>query len=604
MTPNVSAEITPPEMRKAPGLIDLLPRPPDRAIDAQESRHGWHSLLLALLLGVAFVPLLVFGILANMLAFNANQRQALDRLVVNASNREAQIENWIDALNVNLYRLTINDPALHDALQTETMTPPLVQSTLSRFRSALSPNGLQEITLISWDNRILVSTNETRQLLPERTCAPRVVCPFGPFQENGRAVMGVQYPFVGDQSQQIGLLIGLADTRQLDTILGNRAGLGISGIAYLIGADGSLHWLPGYGPLPQTRVTFPGLSQNVTPSEPVSYTGISGATVQGYATFIPLLNAWLIVEQAADEINQPIAALLPLTLALLALTLAAILVTSRIASRRVDRQFAGLSTQVAQLDATLDSVRNADQLKSLTIANMSHELRTPINATLNFSGFLLDGLFGTLTVDQTELIRQMHASSQHLLELINDLLDMSKIEAGQMRLFVTEFDPAPVFDQAIATLRSLTLSKPIRVEVDLPRAWPTLRGDRRRILQILLNLVSNAAKFTDHGTITLRVHVYATHLEIRIEDSGTGIDPADVPNLFEPFRQGYNALLLEKGGTGLGLPLSRIFARMHGGELNYLPGEHLPGERGGAVFVCQLPLDVIATDKDNQQRML
>jgi len=112
-----------------------------------------------------------------------------------------------------------------------------------------------------------------------------------------------------------------------------------------------------------------------------------------------------------------------------------------------------------------------------------------------------------------------------------------------------------------------------------------------------LNLVSNAAKFTEQGAITLRVHVYATRLEIRIEDSGSGVDPADVPHLFEPYRQGYNALLLEKGGTGLGLPLSRIFARMHGGDLDYLSSE-----TGGAVFICWIPLDVIDYEQKKPDR--
>jgi len=207
---------------------------------------------------------------------------------------------------------------------------------------------------------------------------------------------------------------------------------------------------------------------------------------------------------------------------------------------------------------------------------------------LNFSGFLSDGLFGELNTDQGEMVRQIHGSSQHLLELINDLIDIAQVQAGQMRLFVREYDPAPVFEQAIATLHSLVLERPITVQTDLPRAWPTLHGDKRRVLQILLNLISNAAKFTERGTITVRVHTYPRRLLVRVEDSGLGVDPAAAAHLFEPFAGGYNLPGQEKGGTGLGLALSKIFAQMHGGDLSYQPGE-----AGGAVFILTLPLDAV-----------
>ncbi len=551
----------------------------------------FHGQVIGLLIVLGVLPLALLGIAANVSITGVNQQAAIDRLSVTATNRAVQLQGWLDRLNAVLYRQTL-DPVLHDALDARTTVDnTLLTATRDRLRSVLSADGFAELTLIGWDNRVLTSTSEIRYTLPDRTCGPRVICLFGPFREGDRSWLGIQYPFVGEQSEQIGAVVGLADTQTLETILSNRTGLGATGVSYLAGFDYAVRWLPGYGVLAQ-KVAFPPLSHGLTASETPPYTGVLGVNVAGVTVFVPLLNAWLVVEQASDEIAQPLVPIRVLTLAITALTLAAIVIGSRMSARGIDRLIVTLTARVDHLTAALDNVHATDRGRNLTIANMSHELRTPINATLNFSGFLLDGLFGDLTPDQTELIRQMHAGSQHLLELINDLLDISKIEAGQMKLFVTEYDPAPVFDQAIATLRALTASKPITVNVDLPRTWPTIRGDRRRMLQILLNLVSNAAKFTDQGAITLRVHVYATRVEIRIEDSGAGIDPADVPNLFEPFRQGHNALLLEKGGTGLGLPLSRIFARMHGGDLDYLPGDH-----GGAVFICSIPLDVIAYDQ-------
>jgi len=577
-----------------PPISSTPPNPPPPLLIA--SYKSVYPLLLKVLLVAALLPTISLAIAANVLVFTLGQRQAVDRLNTAVSERQTALEHWLDDLNVSLYVITRTDAAVQALTQELPLSDDMLHDARADFAKLLRPDTLNEITLVSWDNRILTSTSPNRLSLPPRLCGPRAICLFGPFRENGRVWIGVQYPIIDAQSQTNGEVIGLADASMFDRVLGNRAGLGSTGNAYLVNADGGLYWLPGHGPL-DTRVAIPDLTHNVTPSEPLTYSGAYDSNVLGTSVFIPLLNTWLIVEQSTSEIMQPSASLLLLTISMLALLIAAVLVASRLTGRRIDQRLRSTAERVTQLDAALDTLRQADQQKNLAVANMSHELRTPINATLNFSGFLLDGLFGTLTPDQTELVRQMHGSSQHLLDLINDLLDISKIEAGQMRLFVTDYDPAPVFDQAIATLNGLTREKPIRVEVDLPRTWPTVRGDKRRMLQILLNLVSNAAKFTEQGAITLRVHVYATRLEIRIEDSGSGVDPADVPHLFEPYRQGYNALLLEKGGTGLGLPLSRIFARMHGGDLDYLSSE-----TGGAVFICWIPLDVIDYEQKKPDR--
>ncbi len=548
--------------------------------------------LVGLMLALVLIPMLLLTGIAYGLLITNTQRQAVARLLTTSSYRQAQLEHWVDGLSINLYKLSIASPALSEALQNRSIGGSLLDATQKQFSSSLLSEGFDEVMLVSWDDRLLVSTNPARNTPPQRDCPAKSICSYEFVKEADRTRLIIQYPLLGDQGQQLGFIIGLADTGPLASTLSNRAGLENSGLAYLIGSDGGLRWLPGYDTLAQKQVLISSLDRSVLSAEPASYIGLLGLSVQGIVTALPRLNAWLIVEQPFSEIDQPIGMLPALALALIALTLAGLIAASRFLERRVQQPLVALAARAAQLDAALDNARDADQLKSRTIANMSHELRTPINSILNFSGFLLDDLFGALTPDQSELVRQMHVSSQHLLDLINDLLDMSKIQAGQMKLFVTEFDPAPVFDQAIATLRSLTLKKPITIRLDLPQTWPIVRGDRRRVLQILLNLVSNAAKFTDQGDITLRVHVYATRLEVRIEDSGTGVDPTDVPNLFEPYRQGYNALLLEKGGTGLGLPLSRIFARMHGGDLDYLPGEH-----GGALFILWIPLDAIAYEQ-------
>jgi signal transduction histidine kinase len=489
-----------------------------------------------------------------------------------------------------LYALSVADPALPDQLAAPTTEDLAGQALKSKLNDAIIAEGFRELILFGQDNRLLASTNAARRSFLARPCSIRTICIFGPFADTpSDAVdpsvplwLGIQYPILDSRSTVTGALVGLVDAKQLDALLPAYPG---GQLSYLLEPDRSVRWLTGFGTLPNAHIAFPSLDQLVGISEPQQFSGAGSSQVEGVATFIPLLDAWLVVERPIDTIEQPVAFVLPLIIALAALSLAAAVIASRALSNRSARSQATLLRLIAERDTVLAEQSAADQMRNQSIANMSHELRTSLSATLNFSGFLLDGLFGRLTDEQVEPTRQIHDNAQHLLEMINDLLDIAKSEAGQMQLLIAPFDPAPLFDQALGALRSLTLGRAITIQTDLPSAWPTVRGDRRRILQILLNLVSNAARFTDEGTITVRAHVYPTRLEVRVEDSGAGIDPADVPILFEPFRQGHNAALLE-GGTGLGLPLSRIFARMHRGDVTYEPGAH-----GGSTFILSLPLD-------------
>ncbi|MHB8625458.1 MAG: sensor histidine kinase [Aggregatilineales bacterium] len=539
---------------------------------------------------IALLPLAVFGVAAWRIGANALYGQATDRLIADLTYQQTQIESWLDSLIGRLNTLSAADPTFPDQLAGQATQDAAVQLLKPQLNGAISSDGFGELILFGQDNRLLASTNKSRRSLLEHPCAVRTICIFGPFTDDEtdpggqRIWLGVQYPILDSQSVLAGALVGLVEARRLDAFLPAYPG---GQLSYLLAPDHSVLWLTGFGTLPNNHIAFPALDQLVGISAPQEFSGASSSRAEGVATFIPLLNAWLIDERPIDIVEQPLTFIRPLTLALAAITLAVILLASRMLTTRLARSQAGLRGQIADRDTTLAELRAADQMRNQSIAHMSHELRTSLSATLNFSGFLLDGLFGSLAEEQIEPTRQIHDSARHLLEMINDLLDIAKTEAGQMQLMVAAFDPVPIFDQALATLRALTLSKPVTIQTDLPRVWPIIRGDRRRVLQILLNLVSNAARFTDEGVITIRVHVYPTRLEVRVEDSGAGIDLADVPILFEPFRQGHNAVLLDKGGTGLGLPLSRIFARMHSGDVTYEPGAH-----GGSTFILSLPLDV------------
>ncbi len=568
------------EQKKAPHLsyLDIL-----KILNIRNLHFNFRSTLLIVSVVAAVVPLVTLAGAVWIVGSTTLQRQAADRLTASASDHQTRIEHWLDSLTVTLYEVTAAQPPLTDLMTSNFsgLNDRLQQAFLAQPISPAT-QGFSEYMLVGTDGRLLAATNPQRDLPPTRDCSSRVICVFGPFSESasgsGQFRLGVQYPLLDSHSQPIGALIGLTDARYFDTLMDQNA-------SYLIGDAGDLRWLPGYGPFPNSQVNPPILARGVGISAAGTYAGVFDSPAEGVATYIPLLDAWLVHEEALSTIEQPLAVILPLTLALLALALAFILIGNRWLAGRLAQEQTVLRQQLAARESDLAELREAGQLRNHSMAGMSHELRTSLSATLNFSGFLLDGLFGDLSSEQLEPTRQIHDSAQHLLDLINDLLDMAKVEAGQIQLFPIDFDPAPVFEQAIATLRALTLGKPVEVRSDLPRAWPMLHADRRRVLQILLNLVANAAKFTEAGIITIRVHIYTNRLEVRVEDSGPGIDPADVKALFEPFRQGHNALLLEKGGTGLGLPLSRIFARMQGGDVQYEPGEH-----GGSTFIFWLPL--------------
>lgn len=238
-----------------------------------------------------------------------------------------------------------------------------------------------------------------------------------------------------------------------------------------------------------------------------------------------------------------------------------------------------------ELQVAWEAARQADLIKSQFLASMSHELRTPLNAILNFNEFVLMGLVGPINERQKDLLQKSFNSGKHLLSLINDVLDMTKIEAGMMRLFVEEdVNLTPELDTVIAATRTFLGDKQVALVLDIDPHLPRIVGDRRRIRQILLNLLSNAAKFTEEGTITLSVKRRGESLVFAVIDTGPGISPEEISIIFEPFRQSHKGLL-QTTGTGLGLPISRRLAEAHGGMIWV---ESQPGD--GAAFYLKLPV--------------
>lgn len=232
----------------------------------------------------------------------------------------------------------------------------------------------------------------------------------------------------------------------------------------------------------------------------------------------------------------------------------------------------GLYERLKVLNNELEHARaaadEANNLKTRFLANMSHELRTPLNAIINFTQFMTKPRYGELTSRQLELQERVLINSEHLLGLINDILDLSKIEAGRMELHLESVDLGPIFHGVMATAVGLTKSKGLTLETDVEEDLPPVRCDKVRVRQILLNLLSNAAKFTDNGGITLQAFERDGMVQITIIDTGNGIPPEELPLVFEEFHQVERAASYKRQqGTGLGLPISRHLVELQGGKM-------------------------------------
>jgi signal transduction histidine kinase len=206
--------------------------------------------------------------------------------------------------------------------------------------------------------------------------------------------------------------------------------------------------------------------------------------------------------------------------------------------------------------------------KSQFVANMSHELRTPLNAVLGYSELLTDGLYGRIPQKALGVLERIQANGKHLLGLINDVLDISKIEAGQLTLALDDYSVEAIVQSVVAATGSLAQAKGIEVKASVPDDLPMGRGDERRLTQVLLNLVSNAIKFTDTGEVEVHVKAVNGEFNFMVRDTGPGIAAEDQAKIFEQFQQVDNTSTRKKGGTGLGLSISRQLVGMHGGHID------------------------------------
>ena len=217
---------------------------------------------------------------------------------------------------------------------------------------------------------------------------------------------------------------------------------------------------------------------------------------------------------------------------------------------------------------------------------MSHELRTPLNAVIGFSEVLLQRMFGELNAKQDEYLKDIYASGQHLLSLINDILDLSKIEAGRMELAPVPFHLPTALENAVTLVKERAARHGITLALDLDPRLGELVGDERKVKQVLLNLLSNAVKFTpEGGRISLKAGLTDGAVEIAVSDTGIGIAPEDQAAIFEEFRQVGTDDARKLEGTGLGLTLAKKFVELHDGRM------WVESELGrGSTFTFTLPV--------------
>jgi two-component system, NtrC family, sensor kinase len=248
-------------------------------------------------------------------------------------------------------------------------------------------------------------------------------------------------------------------------------------------------------------------------------------------------------------------------------------------------QNARLFREIADKSRQLEA---ASRHKSEFLANMSHELRTPLNAIIGFSEILGERLFGESNEKQEEYLKNIHASGQHLLSLINDILDLSKIEAGRMELELAEFHLPQAIENALVLVRERALRRGITLEQSIDQRLGEIRSDERKIKQVLLNLLSNAIKFTpDGGRIDVRAIPVDGAVEVSVSDTGVGIAPEDQEAIFEEFRQ-VGTADKKVEGTGLGLALSRKFIELHGGRIWVTSQVEV-----GSTFTFTIPCTVV-----------
>jgi signal transduction histidine kinase len=254
-------------------------------------------------------------------------------------------------------------------------------------------------------------------------------------------------------------------------------------------------------------------------------------------------------------------------------------------SRELHRLYTDQHQAAQQLQTLNAELERASKAKSDFLASMSHELRTPLNSILGYTELILDEIYGEVPAKIRDVQERVQQSGRHLLGLINDVLDLSKIEAGRMELSPTEYSVQDIVDTVSSSLRSLAAEKGLEFIASAQADLPVAFGDAKRLTQCLMNLAGNALKFTRQGRVEIWVERQGETLVYRVADTGIGIPQEQLESIFAEFRQADSTITREFGGTGLGLSITRKFVEMHGGRI-WVESE----VSKGSTFFFSIPL--------------
>jgi signal transduction histidine kinase len=439
---------------------------------------------------------------------------------------------------------------------------------------------------------------------------------------------------VAGTSEEAGITVAEVNLKFIWDVI-SRIKIGAKGLAYVVDSSGQLIAHPdislvlqklNLSALPQVKSAREARTGDDAGRFAISR-NLKGAEVLTAHAGIPPLGWHVFVEQPLAEAFAPLYASLARTglllLAGLVLAVAASLYVARrmvtpiraiqagaaqFATGKLDQrievhtgdelealasEFNGMAKQLQESYASLErkvdertrELEIANRHKSEFLANMSHELRTPLNAIIGFSEVLQERMFGEMNEKQTEYINDIHGSGKHLLSLINDILDLSKIEAGRMELDLTRFHVPAAISNALTLMRERAGRHFVALSSTVDERIGEITADERKFKQILLNLLSNAVKFTpEGGKVDVRARRLDSSVEVAVADTGIGIAPADHKAVFEEFRQLGTDYTKKAEGTGLGLALTRKFVELHGGSIQL---ESEPGK--GSTFTFTLP---------------
>ena len=590
---------------------------------------------------VLLVPLTVLNFVFVVSSLDQSHTQILGQLSSVASLKEDAIVSWEKQLSRSVMAIRVREGLGSGALPSA--------SLLSN--EMMLDGLFEELFVVDLSGRVTVSTfgPSVGKILREKEFFPGLFTHgyvSAPFYDLTRATMQVvaSAPLLGPEGRTVGSLVGRANLGVLDQVMAERTGLGKTGETYLVGANSGLI-TPSRDGERNATVGIAGIAAVVRSQGTREETYRSPQGTDRIATFrwIDSLKVVLVAEQDQSEAYGPSWAVLTLNFGvevlfvLLALG-GALLVTRGMVrpledlthtalaisggdlallaredgpqeTALVGRSFNAMTTQlrgsiaelttykenleglVAERTADLVVARNraeeSDRLKSTFLATMSHELRTPLNSIIGFTGILRQGLVGPLNDEQMKQLGFVMTSSRHLLDLIGDILDISKIEAGQLQVEDVPYELSAVVAKAMKSIEPLAQKKQLSLELNLDRDPGLLRGDPRRVEQVLLNLLSNAVKFTKTGGVAVGCRTLDTLVRIEVVDTGPGIRPEDRIKLFKPFQQLDSGLSRLHEGTGLGLSICQKLLELMGGtiEVHSVPGE-------GSTFAFTLPLIV------------